>query len=398
MAVPEWKRLEALSEVDRRGYMGPRQKAAFSELNRRWKKIIEPAATAVTSAIAEPVSGFAGLAAAPWGVDASVNAINKTQQGMTYQPKSEAGLQGLQALQKFMQPVGDAFEGASSYLGDAAYEATGSPALGAAAYSIPTVALEALGLKGAGKIPGKKLEFGDIGTGSVGSRQRGAISGMTEIKGAPDGRVLLNEEGSKLTFIETPEGRVQMYNPNREKWTDVTDMPVAENVRRKDAEIMSAGGLDSWKAKAESLRLQRDEAVKQYREEAASQADSYKVQHTAPMRDENPNASDLNSVMPDIYGPNGKRYFGTGAAYDDKALSVIRKMQGKPNSSVVIYRAVPEGVTDINSGDWITTTKEYAMDHIGSDSGYTVISKKVKAKDLANDGNSIHEFGYDPAN
>ena len=106
---------------------------------------------------------------------------------MTYQPRTEDGQQGLQDAAEFMQPVGDAFIGASEYLGDAAYEATGSPALGAAAYSVPTMALEALGLKGV-KAASKgraAYEMGDIGTqaSKYGGNQRGIFAGV-KAKGA----------------------------------------------------------------------------------------------------------------------------------------------------------------------------------------------------------------------
>lgn len=110
----------------------------------------EPALTAGSSAIAEPISGLIGLGytLAGQGNNAAVNAINKTQQAMTYQPRTAEGLQGLQGLQDFLQPVGDIVQGASQKLGDKAYSATGSPSLAAAAYSAPTALLEGLGLKG----------------------------------------------------------------------------------------------------------------------------------------------------------------------------------------------------------------------------------------------------------
>ena len=112
---------------------------AQKELERRgvWR-YVEPILTMGSAAFAEPASGLMGLAALPYGVDASNRAIANTQAAMTYQPRTEDGQQGLQDAAEFMQPVGDAFIGASEYLGDAAYNATGSPALGAAAYSIPT--------------------------------------------------------------------------------------------------------------------------------------------------------------------------------------------------------------------------------------------------------------------
>jgi len=164
------------------------QEQAKQELNRRglWG-YVEPILTMGSAAFAEPVSGMMGLAALPYGSDAATRAINRTQEAMTYQPRTEDGQQGLQDAAEFMQPVGDAFIGASEYLGDAAYDATGSPALGAAAYSVPTMALEALGLKGV-KAASKgraAYEMGDIGSqaSKYGGKQRGIFAGV-KAKGA----------------------------------------------------------------------------------------------------------------------------------------------------------------------------------------------------------------------
>ena len=98
----------------------------------------------------------------------------------------------------------------------------------------------------------------------------------------------------------------------------------------------------------------------------------------------------------DIYSPNALRYYGTNSSYDGKAINIIKAMKGNPDKEITIYRAVPKSITEINNSDWITTTKEYAQDHMKGEKGWHVISKKVKAKDIASDGNSIHEFGYDP--
>ena len=46
----------------------------------------------------------------------------------------------------------------------------------------------------------------------------------------------------------------------------------------------------------------------------------------------------------------------------------------------------------------VARSTDYRIDHTAPlrDGSYDIISKKVKAKDLATDGNSIHEWGYDP--
>ena len=422
------RRVQALREARKRGRLGPTQNAALQEIERRFMQVAEPAAAVASAMVAEPVSGFVGMAALPWGLDAATNAINKTQDAMTYQPRTEGGREGMHALGGAMESAlpyaryplaglgglaelatGQGIDQASSTVnqsidsgvsqtyGDRVLEETGSPALATAAYSMPVMGLEALGLKAGRAIPGRSLEMGDIGGQRFG--QRGAVSTPTpQIPGTPEGRVMNTEAGGKLTFVETPEGRVQMYNPNRAEWKDVTDSPIAENIRIKDREILEAGGPEAFASKQSQIIEQRQKMTDQSRAEATAERfeSDYRVQHQAPMTGDNPDVSDLNSVMPDIYSGKGLSYYGTGAAYDRKAMGVLQSMRGKPDADVTIYRAVPSSVNDFNAGDWVTTTREYAKDHIGKDKGWKIISKKVKAKELANDGNSIHEFGYDP--
>ena len=127
---------------------------------------------------------------------------------------------------------------------------------------------------------------------------------------------------------------------------------------------------------------------------------SYRGSHTAPYRDDegyNPSLDDVSSMYgDDIYTSNALRYFGEGRDYDKKAIDIIQKMAGNPDAEITIYRALPKGKNEINPRDWVTTTKEYALEHIGDDEGYHIVSKKVKASDVFTEGNSIHEFGYDP--
>ena len=57
-----------------------------------------------------------------------------------------------------------------------------------------------------------------------------------------------------------------------------------------------------------------------------------------------------------------------------------------------------ENIDSINPGDWVTIVRRYAKEH-GQDNlnnKFRIISKKVKAKDVYTDGNSLAEFGYAP--
>lgn len=52
----------------------------------------------------------------------------------------------------------------------------------------------------------------------------------------------------------------------------------------------------------------------------------------------------------------------------------------------------------INKGDWVTISKQYAIDHgrHSLNNNYKITQKSVYARDIYTDGNSIHEWGYDP--
>jgi hypothetical protein len=111
--------------------------------------IIEPAATLISGAIAEPVAGLAGIAQAvnPFAEEgAGARAVEATREALTFQPRTRAGQESLQAVGGVLAPVGEALQAAETFLGDETFEATGSPALAAAAATLPTAVIEAIGL------------------------------------------------------------------------------------------------------------------------------------------------------------------------------------------------------------------------------------------------------------
>jgi hypothetical protein len=134
----------------------------------------------------------------------------------------------------------------------------------------------------------------------------------------------------------------------------------------------------------------------------------YQGVHQPPMRDSGAPLHDLTGgglVYPDdIYSKQAAQYYGhTGQndPMDRQTIALIQSFKNKPNSMVTMYRAVPNDTQQlINSGDWVTVNKAYAKDHGDRqfDGNYKILSQKVKASDLFTNGDSIHEFGYDPEN
>lgn len=104
--------------------------------------------TAASGAIAEPVSGLAGMVAAPFvGMDKAGKVIETVQEIGTYKPKTESAARTAQAVGEAVQPIIEKPMAAYKSLADKAAEKAG-PAAGAAIMTAPALAIELIGLKG----------------------------------------------------------------------------------------------------------------------------------------------------------------------------------------------------------------------------------------------------------
>jgi len=104
-----------------------------------------------SSAVAEPLAGLAGLGAligTAGDSERAAQTIESARESLTYSPETAGSQAVLQGIGETLAPIAEGFETVSSTAGDTVYEWTGSPALAAAAYSIPTAALELAGIKG----------------------------------------------------------------------------------------------------------------------------------------------------------------------------------------------------------------------------------------------------------
>jgi len=172
--------------------LSPRKALLIEEAKKRGigdrlLSIFEPAASVVSSAVATPIAGIAGLASAPFtGIDKASDLIKTITEGMTYKPDtkptlglikdvtsgkadSETGLDllgnvisgpaGMEAVGRVLKPVADAYENFKTKRGDSTLEMTGSPALATAEFMAPDALLALLGLKGLqGVRPGTVLK------------------------------------------------------------------------------------------------------------------------------------------------------------------------------------------------------------------------------------------------
>jgi hypothetical protein len=142
--------------------------------------------------------------------------------------------------------------------------------------------------------------------------------------------------------------------------------------------------------------LPRKELISQQIEKIAP--DEYRGSHVAPnYKTYGAPFYALDELIPkDVYSQQGKRLYGIGdSTIDHEWYLPALKAKGKPDALIEVYRAVPKGVKDINSGDWVTTSKKYATNHGENtlNGEYEIISKKVKANTLSSEGYP-YELGY----
>jgi hypothetical protein len=112
---------------------------------------IDSAAALASGIIAEPLAGIAGIGQAlnPFEDEgAGARAVKSVKEALTFKPRTEAGKSQQGSIGEKLAPVGKALSDTEKFLGNSTLELTGSPALAAVAHSLPTAALELLGIKG----------------------------------------------------------------------------------------------------------------------------------------------------------------------------------------------------------------------------------------------------------
>lgn len=85
--------------------------------------------------------------------------------------------------------------------------------------------------------------------------------------------------------------------------------------------------------------------------------------------------------------------------YSDKRnWEIARKVRGNPEAMVTMYRSLPQGHTEFNTGDWVSLVPEVArgenLDPEDPSKDLPVIAYDVPAKHLWQNGDSFDEWGY----
>jgi hypothetical protein len=113
---------------------------------------IETAANIGSGIVAEPLAGLAGIAQSlnPFAEEgAGAEAVADVKEALTYKPRGDASKGQLKTIGDTLAPVGEALSDTEKFLGDETLRITGWPLLASLAHTLPTAALELIGVKGA---------------------------------------------------------------------------------------------------------------------------------------------------------------------------------------------------------------------------------------------------------
>lgn len=135
---------------------------------------------------------------------------------------------------------------------------------------------------------------------------------------------------------------------------------------------------------------------------ASAGDDDYKMQHQPPDEDGGSPLHDLTEggAYPDDVYTHMHYYGDTSDTGMDQAMRQARRVKGKPEGLVDIYRSMPaeHAHQGIQPGHWVSTSHEYARlhgtHHEDSANDWPVLHARVQAKHLRTDGNDLREFGY----
>jgi len=202
--------------------------------------VLEPLAAIVSGAIAEPVAGLAGIAqainplAAP---GAGAQAVEETREALSFQPRTQAGQAGLQAVGGAIEPLAQAGRFVESGLGgiaelaagqglpravqtvediqrqgvtgERAFEVTGSPLVGASVAAAPTAVGEAVGLQ----IPAQAARVASGISARLGRRGGDILEEVEKIKAVTPEQAL--EQAADAIKSGSPEDIGRIVQPDK---------------------------------------------------------------------------------------------------------------------------------------------------------------------------------------
>jgi hypothetical protein len=292
--------------------------------------VVENLGQFASGVVAEPVAGVAGTLAAlnPFADEgAGARTVKNVRSALTTQPKSESGISQQRSVGEALKPAAEAIKGTEEFLGGNALELTGSPAIAAAAATLPTAALELLGLKGSKRFT--KL------SGAPTKRQiKKAV-----VESAPEISKL--KEVSRQVFNEIDESGVKVKPESFNKLVQRIDKVTTKMGRDIDVTPAAEGAMKRIRNEAGSAKeLGSIDTLREVAKKASKSADSADIGKAMVSEIDN----FLNTAKRTDFVGGSKQ-----AAEAAKKFESARKLWGRAKRAETIDEAIIKG-TDRAAG------------------------------------------------
>lgn len=297
-----------------------------------YRNIIEPTAGLIESgtqlasaAIAEPVAGIAGLASSPFvGGEEAANIVQKTREALTYKPQTESAKALSSGAGELLEPFGRAISKAETFLGEKVLEKTDSPALAAAAHTLPTAVLELIGYK-LGKQAAKAKPAREAAS-SASKAQHEAL------RAAPSAEAL--KEVSRQVYKEIDDLGATVKPEAMQSLTNRIRKVLSDEVATPELNPKATGVLKAFERRAKAgqpVRVSELDKLRQVAREAATQLEPGELRLTGMIVDEIDDFLDKAGVQA-IDAPKGAKI---GERY-----KVARDLYGRAKKSEMVSEAI----------------------------------------------------------
>ena len=291
---------------------------------------IETAANIGSGIVAEPLAGLAGIAQSlnPFAEEgAGAEAVADVKEALTYKPRGDASKGQLKAIGETLAPVGKALSDTEKFLGDNTLRITGSPALAALAHTLPSAALELIGVKGARgataiKTPSSKLIK------------------KTLIESAPDVKSIKN--ASRAIFNELDSSGVAIKQASLKKLERNLDRIVKKEGIRERVTPEAFGAIQEVKkdiALGQPLTTSQMDELRTIAKNSIVATDPNKARVGSVIVDE------IDSFLDDIKAIDIEKGAQVSAGEVGKKYRAARKLWGRAKRSEMINDAIEMGAS-----------------------------------------------------
>ncbi len=282
----------------------------------------------ISGAIAEPVAGIAGITQTlnPFAEEgAGAQAVEATREALTFKPRTETGQSQQQAIGETLAPVGEALSSAEKFLGENTLALTGSPALASIAHTLPSAALELIGIKGARSLTAIKAPSSKL----IKKTLIESAPDIDKIKGAS--RAIFNELDSSGVSVKQPALKRLESNLNRIARKEGIDARVTPE---------AAGAIDAVKDainKGQSIPTSEMDTLRTIAKNSIVSTDANKMRVGSAIVDE------IDSFLDDIKSVDIEKGSQISAAEVGKKYRTARKLWGRAKRAEMLQDAIEMG-------------------------------------------------------